>query len=144
MGNVIKIDDGLKTYDIANKDGKILGSFSFNPSDTNIIRRYTEVVADLEKLELKEEKDGSESLEEMMSKVDAIVYEKIDYLLNADVAKEFFKIMGPFSPLASGKLFIESVIDAIGQAINQETGARVKKMKSMQSKIQKHTGKYHG
>ena len=40
MGNVIKINDGFKTYDIVNQDNKLLGQFSFNPSDTNIIKRY--------------------------------------------------------------------------------------------------------
>ena len=52
MGNVIKINDGYKTYDIVNQDDKLLGQFSFNPSDTNIIKRHAEVVEALEKLEV--------------------------------------------------------------------------------------------
>ena len=141
MGNVIKIDDGFKTYDIVNQDNKLLGSFSFNPSDTNIIHRHAEVVEALEKLELDiSAKKDETSLDEAFKAVETVVYEKINYLLNADVAENFFSIMGPFSPLASGQYFIESVIDAIGQAINAETGARVKKINS---KIQKHTYKYH-
>lgn len=141
MGNVIKINDGYKTYDIVNQDDKLLGSFSFNPSDTNIIHRHAEVVEALEKLELDiSAKKDETSLDEAFKAVEAVVYEKINYLLNADVAENFFSIMGPFSPLASGQYFIESVIDAIGQAISAETGARVKKINS---KIQKHTSKYH-
>ena len=141
MGNVIKINDGYKTYDIVNQDDKLLGSFSFNPSDTNIIHRHAEVVEALEKLELDiSAKKDETSLDETFKAVEAVVYEKINYLLNADVAENFFSIMGPFSPLASGQYFIESVIDAIGQAISAETGARVKKINS---KIQKHTSKYH-
>ena len=137
MGNVIKINDGLKTYDIVNQDDKLLGSFSFNPSDTNIIHRHAEVVEALEKLELnisaKAETDG---IAEAFKEVEAVIYEKINYLLDANVADTFFSIMGPFSPLANGQFFIETVLDAIGQAINAETGARVKKINS---KIQKHT-----
>lgn len=141
MGNVIKINDGYKTYDIVNQDNKLLGSFSFNPSDTNIIHRHAEVVEALEKLKLDiSAKKDETSLDEAFKAVEAVVYEKINYLLNADVAENFFSIMGPFSPLASGQYFIESVIDAIGQAISAETGARVKKINS---KIQKHTSKYH-
>lgn len=141
MGNVIKINDGYKTYDIVNQDDKLLGSFSFNPSDTNIIHRHAEVVEALEKLELDiSAKKDETSLDEAFKAVEAVVYEKINYLLNADVAENFFSIMGPFSPLASGQYFIESVIDAIGQAISAETGERVKKINS---KIQKHTSKYH-
>lgn len=141
MGKVITIDDGLKTYDIQNKEGKLLGQFSFNPSDTNIVHRHAEVVEALEKLELDiSSTEDKASLDEAFKAVESVVYEKIDYLFNTPVAKDFFCIMGPFSPLASGQYFIESVIDAIGQAISAETGARVKKINS---KIQKHTSKYH-
>lgn len=142
MGNVIKINDGYKTYDIVNQDDKLLGQFSFNPSDTNIIKRHAEVVEALEKLELDiSAKKDETSLDEAFKAVEAVVYEKINYLLNADVAENFFSIMGPFSPLASGQYFIETVIDAIGQAIQAETGERVKKIAG---KINKHTSKYHG
>ncbi len=142
MGNKIVIDDGFKTYDIENQDGKLLGSFSFNPSDTNIIHRHAEVVESLEKLELEiSSKEKEMSLDEAFKSVETVVFEKINYLLNADVAQKFFSIMGPFTPLANGQYFIESVIDAIGQAINAETGERVKKINS---KIRKHTSKYHG
>lgn len=142
MGNVIKINDGYKTYDIVNQDDKLLGQFSFNPSDTNIIKRHAEVVEALEKLELDiSAKEDEKGLYEALKKVEAVVYEKINYLLDADVADKFFSIMGPFSPLASGQFFIETVLDAIGQAISAETGERVKKINS---KIKKHTSKYHG
>lgn len=142
MAERIIIDDGLKTYEIANKEGKVFGTFSFNPSDTNIIKRHAEVVAALEKLEMqKPEGETEEKWEDTMQEMEKIVFEKIDYLLNAEVSKDFFSIMGPFSPLASGQYFVESVIDAIGQAIQAETGARVKKIAS---KVKKHTSKYHG
>lgn len=141
MANKIIIDDGLKTYDIENKDGKLLGQFSFNPSDTNIIHRHAEVVEALEKLETEiSAKVDKNNLDESFKAFESIVFEKINYLLNADVAENFFSIMGPFTPLASGQYFIETVIDAIGQAISAEIGARVKKINS---KIQKHTSKYH-
>ena len=141
MGNVIKINDGYKTYDIVNQDDKLLGQFSFNPSDTNIIHRHAEVVEALEKLEMEiSSKVEEKSLNEAFKEIESVVYEKINYLFDADVAEKFFSIMGPFSPLASGQFFIETVLDAIGQAISAETGARVKKINS---KIQKHTAKYH-
>lgn len=142
MGNVIKIDDGLKTYDIVNQDGKLLGQFSFNPSDTNIVRRHAEVLESLEKLaqNVPDDTDASDSVE-ALKKMEDIIYEKVDYLLNADVARDFFAIMGPFTPLANGQMFLENVIDAIGQAISAETGARVKKLNA---RVRKHTAKYHG
>lgn len=139
MGNKIVIDDGYKTYDIENQDGKLLGQFSFNPSDTNIVHRHAEVLEALGKIEFPENAD--EKLEETLEEVEKTIYEKINYLLDADVAGNFFSIMGPLSPLANGQFFIESVLDAIGQAIQKETGERVNKIKG---KIKKHTSKYHG
>lgn len=142
MGNKIVIDDGYKTYDIENKEGRLLGQFSFNPSDTGIIHRHAEVVKSLEELEMSiSSNDEKKSLDEALKEVEAVIYEKINYLLDADVADSFFSIMGPLSPLASGQYYIESVLDAIGQAIQAETGERVKKINR---KISKHTSKYHG
>lgn len=139
MANKIVIDDGFKTYDIENKEGKILGQFSFNPSDTSIIHRHEEVVKELSELSFDEQ--NTENIDEELKRIEKVIYEKINYLLNADVAEAFFSIMGPLTPLASGQYFIESVLDAIGQAIQIETGERVQKIAN---KIAKHTSKYHG
>lgn len=141
MGNKIVINDGLKTFDIVNQDGKLLGQFSFNPSDTNIIHRYNDVVKSLEEFAKEVDKKEDAEIETLLNEVEPVIFGKINELLNADVAESFFSIMGPFSPLESGQYFIESVIDAIGQAIQAETGERVKKMNG---KIKKHTSKYHG
>lgn len=150
--STIIIDDGLKTYEIKNRKGKVLGTFSFNPSDVNIVYRYNEVLKDLEKLDIcfenVDEQTGrteEEVIAENLKKLDSVVYEKINYLLGEDVAESFFSIMGPFSPLSSGKYFIESVMEAIAQAIRKETGVRVKKMNSkIQRHTQKYAKKYHG
>lgn len=139
MANKIIIDDGFKTYDIENKEGKVLGQFSFNPSDTSIIHRHEKVVQDLNDLNVNFENE--ENIDEELKRIESVIYEKVNYLLNADVAEAFFSIMGPLTPLASGQYFIETVLDAIGQAIQIETGARVQKISN---KISKHTSKYHG
>lgn len=141
MSEQIKISDGFKTFDIVNQDGKLIGQFSFNPSDVNIVHRHAEVVKSLQnigqEMEIKKEELG---LEEAIRAIDAVVYEKINYLLNSDAAKDFFSIMGPFTPLENGQYFIQTVLDAIGQVIQSETGKRVEKMNA---KIKKHTTKYH-
>lgn len=141
MSEQIKISDGFKTYDIVNQDGKLLGQFSFNPSDVNIVHRHAEVVKSLQnisqEMETKKEELG---LEEAISAIDAVVYDKINYLLNSDAAKDFFSIMGPFTPLEDGQYFIQTVLDAIGQVIQSETEKRAKKA---QNKIKKYTSKYH-
>lgn len=141
MGNVIKINDGFKTYDIQNQDGKLLGQFSFNPADTNIIKRYNDAVEKFSSIfdEIKEMGEEPDTIE-LFEKLDKKTYELIDGIFNADVSSNFFNVMGPFSPLASGEFFVASVIGAIGQALEAEIGERVKKVNS---KINKHTSKYH-
>ena len=134
------VDSGLCTYDIKDKEGRLLGQFTFNPSDTDIVKRHEKVVSAFEKMEIPDM--NGENLVKGLEKIDSFIYEQINYLLDSkEVAESFFSIMGPLSPLASGQFFVESVLDAIGQAIQNENGERVKKISG---KIRKHTSKYHG
>ena len=127
----------LVTYNIKDQDGREFGHFSFSPSDTDIVKRHKKVVSELEKIEIPENEDMADALE----RIDELIYKEVDYLLGANVSESFFSIMGPFSPLENGQFFIEAVLDAIGQAIQNETGKRVEKIAG---KINKHTSKYHG
>lgn len=134
------VDSGLCTYDIKDKEGRLLGQFTFNPSDTGIVKRHGKVVEAFEKMEIPDMSEAN--IADGLEKLDKFIYEQIDYLLDSkEVAATFFSIMGPLSPLASGQFFVESVLDAIGQAITNETGERVRKIAG---KIKKHTSKYHG
>ena len=142
MSNKITINTGFKTYDLVNEKDELRGRISFNPSDVNITQRYKKVVEDLEKMNVGEKPSNeSEDLIESIRKVDEIIYEKINYLTNVDIAETLFSIMGPFSPMPTGQYFVEYIMEVIGNIITQETGARVKKMNK---RIQKHTKKYHG
>ena len=72
------------------------------------------------------------------------MYEQIDFLFNAEVSKDIFAITSPYSVLANGEFFIESVLDAISNLIEAETGKRYKKMQvKVNDKISKYTKKYH-
>lgn len=131
--NKIIVDDGLKTYTIENKRGDYLGEFTFHPTDTNIIRRHEEVIDFINNLQ---QEDYSE---ENITKVENDLKEKIDYLLNANVAETFFKICGPLTPLPSGETFVENIITAIGNVIEKEMGVNTKKANA---RISKYTQKY--
>lgn len=151
MSNQIIIDDGFKTYELINKEKKVLGVIAFNPSDANIAHRYKKVVQELENMDVDTKKkakteditaeETTESIIEAVDEMDKIAYEKMDYLMNAPVSETLFSVMGPYSPMASGQYFIEYIMEVIANIIYKETGARVKKMKQ---RIQKHTKKYHG
>ncbi len=140
MGKKLVLDTGLKTYDVEDKEGNFLFSISFNPADTNIVHRYNEVVESLEKIS-NEVPGVEEDLKAGLDYLDELVYEKVNYLLNADVSKQFFSVMGPFTPMENGNYYLESVLDAVAKVIQIEIGERVKKINS---KVKKHTSKYHG
>ena len=113
-----------------------MGEFRFNPSDTNIIRRYEDVAKFLNEVDLSKYPEGVEG----MTQLEADMKKQILYLLNVGENCELFKIAGPMTPLVSGELYIENVMDAIKAVIEAETGERVKKARSRASK---YTQKYH-
>lgn len=128
----IIIDDGSVTYKIKNKSGSMLGEFSFRPSDTNFLKRYNEVVEYFNNFSYPENAKIEEVESDMVGKV--------DYLINADASQSFFSILGAFSVLASGELFIENVINAIGNVIEKEMNVRTDRMTR---RMNKYVQKYH-
>lgn len=132
--NDIIIDDGSKVYNIKNKNGKILGKFEFRPSDTNIAKRHDEVVDFFNNFTV------SEDTEQAMQTAEKEMTEKMSYLIGGDAGDAFFSIMGPFSALASGELFVENVLGAIAKVIEKEMDVRTKRV---QRRMNKYVAKYH-
>lgn len=132
--NDIIIDDGSKVYNIKNKQGKMLGRFEFRPSDTNIVKRYEEVAEFFNNFTVPED------TEQAIQAAEKEMTEKMSYLIGGDSEEAFFSIMGPFSALASGELFVENVIGAISKVIEKELSVRTKKV---QRRMNKYVAKYH-
>ena len=132
--NDIIIDDGSKVYNIKNKQGKLLGRFEFRPSDTNIVKRYEEVVDFFNNFTVPED------TEQAIQTAEKEMTDKMSYLIGGDAGEAFFTIMGPFSALASGELFIENVLSVIAKVIEKELSVRTKKV---QSRMNKYVAKYH-
>lgn len=134
QSNDIFIDDGSKVYTIKNKRGKIIGEFEFRPSDTNIVKRYEEVVDFLNNFKMPEDTG------EAFLTAENEIKEKMSYLIGGDAGEAFFSILGPFSALASGELFVENVLGAISKVIEKEMSVRTKKV---QRRMNKYVAKYH-
>lgn len=132
--NDIIIDDGSKVYNIKNKRGEILGKFTFRPSDTNIVNRYEEVIEFFNSFKMPEDTDQAIKVAEKE------MTEKMSYLIGGDAGEAFFTIMGPFSALASGELFVENVLGAVANVIEKELSVRTKKV---QRRMNKYVAKYH-
>lgn len=147
MGDIILSKEIYETVRIKDHTGKVLSEFSFNPSDANIVGRYEEFVKGLEDLRVQiqayEDDENSDKYDKNAEKLDVInksIYEKVDCLLNADVAASIFSVMGPLSPLPSGDYYFAFILDQIGKKITNATGARMQKI---EMKVKKHTAKYH-
>ncbi len=139
MANIINVSTGLKTYDIADMSGNILGSFSFNPADVDIVERYDKAMAEFESKIINIQSLEAESVSEKYKKMKELAYDMVDGIFNADVSSKFFSIMSPFTLMEDGKSFLEVTISAIGKVIENEVGVRVKKA---DLRISKHTAKY--
>lgn len=132
--NDIIIDDGSKVYNIKNKRGEVLGKFIFRPSDTNIVNRYEEVIEFFNSFKMPEDIDQAIKVAEKE------MTEKLSYLIGGDAGEAFFSIMGPFSALASGELFVENVLGAVANVIERELSVRTKRV---QRRMNKYVAKYH-
>lgn len=134
QNNDIIIDDGSKVYNIKNKQGKMLGRFEFRPSDTSIVNRYDEVVDYFNNFTIPEKTDQA------LRAAEKEITEKMSYLIGGNAEDAFFSIMGPFSALASGELFVENVLGAISKVIEKEMDVRTKRA---QRRMNKYVAKYH-
>ena len=130
-----KVKTGALNVILTNEDDEEIGRFPFNPVDLNIVRRYEEVVANLEKMELPEDATEQDILE-LSDKLEG----QIDYLLNSKASKSVFAICNPLTLTESGDFFIENIIVEIADIIEQVTDQRIKKK---QAKIKRVTSKYH-
>lgn len=130
-----KVKTGALNVILTNENDEEIGRFPFNPVDLNIVRRYEEVVANLEKMELPEDATEQDILE-LSDKLEG----QIDYLLNSKASKSVFAICNPLTLTESGDFFVENIIVEIADIIEQVTDQRIKKK---QTKIKRATSKYH-
>ena len=138
MAKQIKTAVEAEEYEFLDASGKPLFTISFHASDIAIIHRYDEVVAYLNKLDTST-LQNAESTSEELARIENELAEQLDKMFNANISEPTYSVMSPFTPLSSGKLYIEEIIEKIGGLIEAETGARLKKV---QSRMSKYTAKY--
>ena len=138
MAKQIKTAVEAEEYEFLDASGKPLFTISFHASDIAIIHRYDEVVAYLNKLDTSTLQTAENTSEEL-TRIENELAEQLDKMFNANISEPIYSVMSPFTPLSSGKLYIEEFIETIGGLIEAETGARLKKV---QSRMNKYTAKY--
>ena len=78
----ISINNGLKSFEIADNEGNVRGIISFNPSDFGFIERAKKVQQDIIKYADTIPEDASE---DTLVKIDKVVRKMIDELFNSKV-----------------------------------------------------------
>ena len=125
----IKINDGKKTYNIQNQDGEIVGAVTFDPTDTNILKRIDPFFEELDVMFDDLKKVDRDGFETVLTEKENAIKEKINAFFNADVVSPFEKIRGLFSP-DGGKYFIENVLISLVGIVNEEYAKETKAAES--------------
>lgn len=130
-----KVKTGALNVILTNESDEEIGRFSFNPSDLNIVKRYDEVLKNLNNMEITEDATEKDvlALSEELEK-------QIDYLLNTKSSKNIFSICNPLTLTENGDFFIENILEEIANVIEDVTDKRLKKKAA---KIKRATSKYH-
>lgn len=131
----LTIDTGLKTYTVKNTQGKKIGELVFNPTDTDIIKRYDEVISKLDQYEsLIKENNGPESVVMVSDRIK----QDITYIINGDSDIAFFSVQSPLT-MINGKFYFENVLETISAVIKREFNIEMQKTTK---RIKQYTGSY--
>lgn len=128
------IDDGLHEVVFKNNAGEEFCKFSFNPSDSGLVPRIESFIDFIENSTLDEEGDTIQQIIELDEKIK----QQFDIALNREVSKDAFAVYNPCTVFANGKMFIEYIVEKLGDVIESETDKRLKKK---YAKIKKATEK---
>lgn len=134
----LTVDTGAITIELVDEKGRDIGTFDFNPADSNIIRRYKEVVGRFDGI-AQRIRDAGGLGEEEVGKVSDEIAEQIDYLLGYNVSEQVFCRLGALTITGNGDLYFERVLDGIADVIEQVTNKRVEKKLE---RVRKATEKY--
>lgn len=137
----IKVDTGATNVRIRDFDGEILGVVKINPTDVDIVERYTTVVDKFNNLDFGKDEKVSD---EQMLKLSDMIKEQFDYLFNYSVSKVFFSKCSPLTIISDGDFYFENVFNNLAPVIEDIVNVRVqKKMKKIKKYTDKYAPKYH-
>mgnify|MGYP004579516675 FL=1 len=134
----LTVDTGAITIELVDEKGREIGTFDFNPSDSNIIRRYKEVVEHFGEIS-QSIRDAGGLGEEEVGRISDEIAQQIDYLLGYNVSEHVFCRLGALTITGNGDLYFERVLDGIADVIEKITSQRVEKKLA---RVRKATEKY--
>ena len=134
----LRVETGALSVEVEDELGQVIGAFSFNPADSNILKRYGAVVDFFNGVSFDEAMPEEEQIAAMNALADDIAGQ-FDFLLGAGVAEGLFKQCGSLTVTKNGDFFFEQVLEGVGALIESVTKKRLDKKLA---KIKKATEKY--
>lgn len=140
---VFSLDDGTREVTLVNNYGQVICRLHFRTGELAIMDRYNELMADfpemvkpLQNIDLNA--DGTANLDDgwaELKKVEGMLKQKINALLDMNEADEIFRTRNPFSSIG-GEFYVEKVLAVLGQAIT----AQIKEEAALsQARMKKYT-----
>lgn len=122
----LKVETGAVTVEVEDERGKVIGSFDFNPADSNILKRYGAVVDFFNGLSQKDGLTEEEQVEEL-NRIQDQIGEQFDALLGYKVSDGLFGACGPLTVTKNGDFYFEQLLEKIGGLIESVTQKRIDK-----------------
>lgn len=134
----LKIDRGLKSYEVKDIDGTLLGTLYVNPADIGIAARLEEARRAIQQLADGLASDADADVDKIIE-ADKLIREQVNYIFGSDASSVFFKGVSALALLPDGSMVFEKVLQAAVPIIEDAVG---KAIKASQMRVQKHAGAY--
>lgn len=134
----LKIDRGLKSYEVKDLDDTLLGTIYVNPADFGIAARLEEARRAIQQLADGLAPDADADVDKIIE-ADKLIREQVNYIFGSDASSVFFKGVSALALLPDGSMVFEKVLQAAVPIIEDAVG---KAIKASQMRVQKHAGAY--
>ena len=135
----LKIDLGLKSFEVCDTDGNTLGTIRFNPSDPGLLPRWTD--AETRVRELASTPEGDYDTADGLAMLDREVKAQIDHAFGTPVSEVFFQQVSSLAICEDGSMVLDHVLQAVEPIILE---AQKTAQANSEARIKAHTGKYEG
>lgn len=134
----LKIDRGLKSYEVKDLDDTLLGTIYVNPADFGIAARLEEARRAIQQLADGLASDANADVDKIIE-ADKLIKEQVNYIFGSDASSVFFKGVSALALLPDGSMVFEKALQAAVPIIEDAVGSAVR---ASQKRVQKHAGAY--
>ena len=135
----LKIDLGLKSFEVCDTDGNTLGTIRFNPPDPGLLPRWKD--AEKRVRELASTPEGEYDTADGLAMLDREVKAQIDHAFGTPVSEVFFQQVSSLAICEDGSMVLDHVLQAVEPIILE---AQKTAQANSEARIKAHTGKYEG